>query len=357
MTEPRVAVVILNWNGKKHLQQFLPSVMASTYSNFEVVVGDNASSDGSIDFLKEEYPQIRLILNEENFGFTGGYNRVLAQVEADYYVLLNSDVEVTPNWIEPVVSLLESRDQAAAAMPRIRSWHHKQAFEHAGAAGGYIDRFGFPFCRGRIFYEVEDDEGQYDESGEIFWASGTALFIKQEYWRQSGGFDDRFFAHMEEIDLCWRLKNMGLCIFYCAESTVYHLGGGTLTYENPFKTYLNFRNNLLMISNNLSPVRAAALILSRLLFFDAIAVLRFLTEGKKKDASAVAKAHRNFLRTLFQGRAKTPKATRNTDVKPYSLTLKHSGVYAGSVVWAFFVSKKHRWTQLKRTYYKPLNQS
>ncbi|MBE7177522.1 MAG: glycosyltransferase family 2 protein [Mucilaginibacter polytrichastri] len=356
MSEPRVAIVILNWNGKQHLEQFLPSVLGSTYTNYEVVVGDNASTDGSVEFLQKNYPQIRLVINEENYGFTGGYNRVLEQVDADYFVLLNSDVEVTPGWIEPVISLLESQSHAAAAMPRIRSYHHRDAFEHAGAAGGYIDRFGFPFCRGRIFFEVEKDEGQYNQSGEVFWATGTALFIKKKFWVASGGFDERFFAHMEEIDLCWRLKNMGLCIFYCAESVVYHVGGGSLSYENPFKTYLNFRNNLLMISNNLSPLRAGALILSRLLFFDAIAFVRFLSEGKRKDASAVARAHRNFLRSLFKGRAKTPKA-EGRNAKPYSLTLKHRGVYAGSVVWAFFVSKKHKWTQLKRTYYKPLNQS
>lgn len=349
MTQPLVAIVILNWNGKKHLEQFLPSVLSSTYPNLKIIVGDNASSDGSTEFLSENYPQIEQILHDENHGFTGGYNRLLEQVNADYFILLNSDVEVTPGWIEPVIKLLEADDKAAAAMPKIRSFRNPKCFEHAGAAGGYIDRFAFPFCRGRIFFEMEEDLGQYDVSGEVFWATGTALFIKQKYWRQSGGFDERFFAHMEEIDLCWRLKNMGLKVLYCAESTVFHLGGGTLDYENPYKTYLNFRNNLLMVHNNLSALRAFGIILSRLLFFDAIALFRFYSEGKKKDAAAVAKAHRNFLRSIFKVKSQKLKAESQKH------TLKHSGVYGGSVVWAFFIGKKHRWIDLKRTYYKPLN--
>ena len=250
-TIPKVAVVILNWNGVRHLSQFLPSVVASTWANLEIVVGDNASKDGSIEFLKK-YPEIKVICNDQNYGFTGGYNKVLKQVSADYYILLNSDVEVNPGWIEPVISLMESNPLIAAAAPKIKSYAERNHFEHAGAAGGFIDSFGYPFCRGRMFYEIEEDKGQYDESGEVFWASGAALFIKKQCWDEANGFDDRFFAHMEEIDLCWRLKNMGYKIMYCAASTVYHVGGGTLNTENPLKTYLNFRNNLLLLKNNLS---------------------------------------------------------------------------------------------------------
>ncbi|WP_317169538.1 glycosyltransferase family 2 protein [Mucilaginibacter humi] len=210
-------------------------------------MGDNASTDGSVEFIQTSYPNIRVIQNDANYGFTGGYNRVLARVEADYYILLNSDVEVHPCWIEPVITLMESDPLIAVAAPKIKSYNQKNSFEHAGAAGGFIDSFGYPFCRGRIVNETEQDNGQYEQSGEIFWASGASMFIKKKYWDEAEGFDEQFFAHMEEIDLCWRLKNSGYKVMYCAQSEIFHLGGGTLTAENPFKTYLNFRNNLLLI--------------------------------------------------------------------------------------------------------------
>jgi GT2 family glycosyltransferase len=335
MNKPKVAIVILNWNGLKHLQNFLPSVIASTYPNKEIIIGDNGSTDESINFVQKHYPAISIIANDQNYGFTGGYNRILEHVEADYFILLNSDVEVTAGWIEPVINLMEADNLVAAAAPKIKSYHQKTHFEHAGAAGGFIDRYGFPFCRGRIFYEIEEDRGQYDESGEVFWASGASLFIKSGYWKDSGGFDESFFAHMEEIDLCWRLKNKGLKIMYCAESTVYHLGGGTLDKENPFKTYLNFRNNLFMMKKNLPPFRAVIVIFIRF-FLDFTALLRFLSEGKRKDALAVSKAHRNFLKNILRGK---PRNANNTSSSEKRYPGKLTGYYSKSIIWDFFVRK------------------
>ncbi|MBS7563134.1 glycosyltransferase family 2 protein [Mucilaginibacter sp. Bleaf8] len=345
---PKVAVVILNWNGLNYLQKFLPSVLASTWSNFEVIVGDNGSTDNSVEYLQSVYPdKVKLIINDQNYGFTGGYNRVLEQVEADYFVLLNSDIEVTPNWIEPIIELLQSDDLMAAAAPKIRAYNQKEAFEHAGAAGGFIDRLGYPFCRGRMFYEIEEDKGQYNQSGEIFWATGAALFIKSKYWKQSGGFDERFFAHMEEIDLCWRLKNMGLKVMYCAQSTVYHVGGGTLNAENPFKTYLNFRNNLLLLQNNLPAGKAARIITLRF-WMDLLALFRFLNEGKRKDAWAVSKAHQSFVRNLFSGKTKHGSKNKNIPSGSSSRKANLTGIYKGSIVVDFFAKKKTHFTDLKQ---------
>jgi GT2 family glycosyltransferase len=336
---PKVAVVILNWNGLKYLKQFLPSVLASTWPNLDIVMGDNASSDESVAFMRENYPSVKIIQNDKNYGFTGGYNRVLAQVEADYYILLNSDVEVTPNWIEPVIELMESDSLIAAAAPKIRSYAQKEYFEHAGAAGGFIDKHGYPFCRGRIFYELEKDNSQYEESGEVFWASGASLFIKKHIWEESGGFDEGFFAHMEEIDLCWRLKNMGYKVMYCAQSTIYHVGGGTLNAENPFKTYLNFRNNLLLIKKNL-PFWRAFYVISLRFIMDLLALLRFLMEGKRKDAWAVSRAHQSFVVSLFK-KAKGERLKAKGIAEP-----NIKGIFRGSIVWAFFVKKKTRFTDL-----------
>ncbi|MCJ8211142.1 glycosyltransferase family 2 protein [Mucilaginibacter sp. RS28] len=337
MNQPRVAVVILNWNNLNYLKQFLPGVLQSDYSNFEVIVGDNASTDSSVEFLKTEYPAVKVIINDKNYGFTGGYNRVLEQVDADYFVLLNSDIEVKPNWISPVIEMMEADQTIAAAAPKIKSYAEKNCFEHAGAAGGFIDKFGYPFCRGRIFYEVEEDHGQYNEPGEIFWASGAALFIRKNCWVEAGGFDEQFFAHMEEIDLCWRLKNMGYKVMYCPQSEVYHVGGGSLNKENPFKTYLNFRNNLLLLKKNMPAGRAAVVITLRF-WMDLLALLRFLGEGKRKDAWAVSRAHQAFIASLFRAdKFKTAKRTKAANLK---------GMYKGSLVADFFIHKKTRFTDL-----------
>ena len=341
MQTPKVAVVILNWNGLSYLRDFLPYVLASTWPNLEIVVGDNASADGSVTFLRGMFPTVRIIENDANYGFTGGYNRVLSQVDADYYILLNSDVEVSPGWIEPVIGLMQSDDKIAAAAPKIKAYTQKTHFEHAGAAGGFIDKFGYPFCRGRIFYEIEEDKGQYEKADEIFWASGAAMFIKKKCWDIAGGFDESFFAHMEEIDLCWRLKNIGYKVMYCPQSVVYHVGGGTLNAENPFKTYLNFRNNLLLIKNNL-PFWRAFVVINIRFWMDFIALLRFLSEGKRKDAWAVSKAHQNFVRKLFvKSKVKSQKLADKTKSRI-------SGTYSRSIVWDFFIGKKTKFTDLEQ---------
>ncbi len=347
-SEPKVAVVILNWNGIKHLRQFLPSVLTSSWPNLEIIVGDNASTDGSVEFIKQNYPTIWIIQNDDNYGFTGGYNRVLTQVKADYYILLNSDVEVYPGWIAPVIDLMESDPLIAVAAPKIKSFIEKDYYEHAGAAGGFIDVFGYPFCRGRMFYEIEKDDSQYEQSGEVFWASGAAMFIKKHCWDEANGFDDRFFAHMEEIDLCWRLKNKGYKVMYCAASEVFHLGGGTLNSENPFKTYLNFRNNLLLLKNNLSFWLALFIIPVRI-WMDLMAIFRFLGEGKRRDAWAVSRAHQNFVWNLFKSRkdrkSESPKEGNEISIKG-DHTLR--GMYKGSIVWDFFIKKKKHFTELNK---------
>ncbi len=241
---PHVAVVILNWNGRKFLEQFLPSVLASTYTDYSVIVADNGSTDDSIAFLAANFPQVRIINNGQNFGFAKGYNEALKLVESEYYILLNSDVEVSPGWIEPMVSLLENDAQMAACQPKILSYHNKTMFEYAGAAGGWLDKYGYPFAKGRVFDICEEDKGQYDQVEPIFWASGAALFVRSTVYHQMKGFDEYFFAHQEEIDLCWRIQLAGYTVFSCPSSVVYHVGGGTLPKGNSLKTFLNFRNNL-----------------------------------------------------------------------------------------------------------------
>ena len=243
----KIAIVILNWNGRKMLEQYLPSVLEYSCDEATVVVADNASTDDSLTFLNARYPQIQTIVLDQNYGFAEGYNRALKQVEAEYYVLLNSDVEVTPHWLSPLIAYMDSHAEVAACQPKLLSYVNKEKFEYAGASGGYLDRYGYPFCRGRLFDAVETDRGQYDDTVEVLWATGACLFIRSEdYWRV-GGLDGRFFAHCEEIDLCWRLNIVGRKVVCLSESKVYHLGGGTLPKGNPMKTFLNFRNNLTML--------------------------------------------------------------------------------------------------------------
>jgi GT2 family glycosyltransferase len=335
-TNPKVAVVILNWNGRHYLEQFLPSVVASSYPNLEICVGDNASTDDSVQFLKKHYPKIRLIQNDKNYGFAGGYNRVLAQVDAEYVVLLNSDVEVDKNWINPVIELLESNPQIAAAQPKLLSYRDKSIFEYAGAAGGFIDYLGYPFCRGRIFDTVEKDEGQYNQASEIFWASGAAFFIRKKAWDEINGFDEDFFAHMEEIDLCWRLKSRDYQIWYCPEASVYHVGGGTLAAESPFKTFLNFRNNLWMIHKNY-PAKTAFFKVFIRFFLDFVTLLKFLVEGKPKNAAAISKAHVAFLKSWKTNAAK--RQLVNPDRNTHD-------IYPRSIVWDYFIRKKKKFSDL-----------
>jgi len=334
--QPRVAVVILNWNGQQHLANFLPSVLASTYTNLSIIVGDNASTDTSVAWLQEVYPQIKVIENDKNYGFAGGYNQILAQVDADYFVLLNSDVEVTPDWIEPVVDLLEKNPYAAAAQPKILSYADKKSFEYAGAAGGFIDFLGYPFCRGRIFDTIEKDYGQYEKETEIFWASGAALFIKKEAWLLAGGFDESLFAHMEEIDLCWRLKHLGKQIWYCPAASVYHVGGGTLAAESPHKTFLNFRNNLLVLYKNL-PINKRIYIIILRFFLDFVSLIKFLADKKPKNAWAISRAHIDFLKRVWNNEVKA------TEIKGPFNTL---GLFPRSIVWQYYVRKQITYKQL-----------
>jgi GT2 family glycosyltransferase len=338
MSEPSVAVVILNWNGKDLMTRFLPSVLKSKYGNLQLIVGDNASTDGSVEFLENNYPEIRVIRNDQNYGFAEGYNRVLEKVEATYYILLNSDVEVPENWITPVIEVMEADERIAAAQPKIKWQLDKSKFEYAGAAGGFLDVNAFPFCRGRIFNVIETDLGQYNDDKEIFWASGAAFFIKSKQWQESGGLDADLFAHMEEIDLCWRLKNLGYKIVFCPDAEVYHVGGGTLNEESPYKLFLNFRNNLMIMQKNL-PFREAITGITVRMFMDFIALIQFVCKGEFKFAAAVNKAHYQFI-----------KNSRKTGAKRTGRQLaylKHTGVFRHSVVWSFFIKGLKHFNELR----------
>lgn len=338
----RVAVVILNWNGKKHLKEFLPSVLKFS-SPAKIYVIDNASSDDSVAFLQLNYPTISIIQNQENSGFAGGYNEGLKQVEEEYFILLNSDVEVTENWINPVIDLLESNSNFVAAQPIIASYLKKDYFEHAGAAGGFMDRDLYPFCRGRIFGNIEKNEGQYSTQQEIFWATGACLFIKKTAFNEVNGFDSSFFAHMEEIDLCYRLKNKGYQIFCSSSSVVYHLGGGTLNYDNPRKTYLNFRNNLFLIHKNYFDSILFFKIFRRLCL-DGIAALRFLYKGKFSHFTSVIKAHFSYyvaITRLNYARRENKKQIRFNRV----------GLYSKSILLDYFLRGKKKFSELNSSDY------
>jgi hypothetical protein len=293
----RVAVVILNYNGKKFLEEFLPNVIANTNAKLaDIVVADNASTDGSVEFMQEHFPNIRLIVNGFNGGFATGYNLALRQIEAEYYVLLNSDIEVTSHWIEPVIALMDSDPQIAACQPKILSYYEKEKFEYAGAAGGFIDRYGYPFCRGRLFQHLEEDHGQYDDACEVFWATGACMFVRSDLYLKNGGLDDSFFAHMEEIDFCWRMKNLGYKIYCCPQSKVYHIGGGTLPKSSARKTYLNFRNNLSLLYKNLPS--CVFLTLAYRVLLDWVAAFKFLFGGGLADFWAVIRAHFDFYKRI-----------------------------------------------------------
>lgn len=293
----KTAIAILNWNGRKWLEQFLPGVIHHSESA-DIYIIDNASSDDSVSYLQTCFPTVNIIQNKKNYGFAGGYNEGLKQINAEIYCLLNSDVEVTENWISPILDLFEKDETIAAIQPKILSFYNKEYFEFAGAAGGLIDNLGYPYCRGRIFDSVEKDQGQYDDESEIFWASGCAFFIRSKDFWQQNGFDVRFFAHQEEIDLCWRLINSGRKIYYTCHSKIYHVGGGTLTKENPRKTYLNFRNNLSMILKNLPFPNLLPVIFFRLCL-DGIAGIYMGIKNSPQHTIAVIKSHFSFYRESF----------------------------------------------------------
>jgi len=338
MNQPTVAIVILNWNGKAFLQQFLPSVLATDYPQLRVIVADNASTDDSILFLENEFPSVERLTLGKNWGFATGYNKALQQVEARYYVLLNSDVEVTANWLKPMIDLLETNASHAACQPKILAYHRKDHFEYAGAAGGWIDTLGYPFSRGRIFEVCEKDDGQYNHVQPIFWATGAAMVIRSEVFHQLGGFDDYLFAHQEEIDLCWRAQLAGYSVFCCPQSVVYHVGGGTLPRGASRKTFLNFRNNAIIMAKNL-PLAESLWKMPLRLVLDWVSALKMLAGGDGGFFKSVIKAHGAFLYWLVFAKKKKAGLRRRS-------LESLEGVYRGSIVWEHFIKKKDRFSQV-----------
>lgn len=341
-----VSIVILNWNGRQHLEKFLPFLLQHTgLPDAEIVVADNGSTDDSLDFLKREYSRIRIIELDKNYGFSGGYNRAFEQLDSKYMLLLNSDIEVCEGWLEPMIELMETDESIAACTPKLLDYKQRTHFEYAGAAGGYIDKYGYPFCRGRIFDQVEEDRGQYDQAADIFWGSGACLMVRADLYRESGGLDELFFAHMEEIDLCWRLQQMGYRIRYVPGSKVYHVGGATLQQGNPHKTFLNFRNNLLLLYKNLPAAGRGKIFLIRKVL-DGISALRFLLRGAFRDFWAVFRAHVAFygMKSSYKG---IKKKNNSGD---YGVIV--GGIYPGSIVADFFLKKKRRYSELDQSFSK-----
>ncbi len=334
--QPTVAIVILNYNGQQYLKQFLPAVLASSYANKRIIVADNASTDNSLAFLRQCYPTIEVLVNQQNDGFAGGYNWALSQIQSDYYVLLNSDVEVTTNWIEPIIELMENNKQIAACQPKLLAYNNKHSFEYAGASGGWIDSLGYPLSRGRIFDVLEKDNGQYDTTEPIFWASGAAMFVRSAIYHQLGGLDAYFFAHQEEIDLCWRMQLAGYNIMVCPKSVVYHVGAGTLP-RGGRKVFLNFRNNLLMLAKNL-PLKEKIYKLPFRYLLDAVSAWKGLLHGDAYFFIAIVKAHFTVCYLLLKGYSK-----RQLPKKPLKSL---QGVYAGSVVWQHFIKHKTKFTEI-----------
>ncbi len=320
----KFAIVILNWNGEALLERYLPLVVQYS-GNADIYVADNASTDGSVAFVKKNYPSVNLIQNSSNYGFAKGYNDALKQVDADIYCLLNSDVEVTPGWLEPIKEAFLKIPDASIIQPKILDLLRRDYFEYAGAAGGFLDQFGYPFCRGRIFQTIEKDEGQYDDTTEVFWATGASMFVKSDVFHDLGGFDEDYFAHQEEVDLCWRAQNKGLKVYCVGGSYVYHLGGSTLSNMNPKKTFLNFRNSLYSITKNLPRKKAFPIIIVRL-FLDGIAAIRFILQLKPVHCLAIIKAHLSYYRHFGKMYKKREKAN--------FITMYH---ITKSIVWSYFV--------------------
>ena len=331
----KTAIVILNWNGQKLLEKFLPSVVNFSSELAEIYVADNASTDASIKYVKEFYPSIKIIENTTNGGYAKGYNDALAAVEADIYCLLNSDVEVTKDWLNPVLNVFKKEKETAIIQPKLLDFKDKNKFEYAGAAGGFLDLFGYPYCRGRIFNNLEIDNWQFNETSDIFWASGACLFIRSEIYHQLEGFDEDYFAHQEEIDLCWRTQHIGYNVRYVGTSTVFHVGGATLLENNPQKTYLNFRNSLLNVVKNVPKKWFLLIIISRLIL-DGIAGVKFLIELKPIHTFAVLRAHISLYKNFFKFLRKRKKIQKK---KNYNL---HT-----SVVWQYFVLGRKKFEDLK----------
>ena len=336
----KTAIVILNWNGLEFLKKFLPSVIKySELPETKVIVADNKSEDDSVVWLKSSFPQVQIIELDKNYGFAGGYKKALLKIEATYFVLLNSDVEVTEGWLEPIVSYMDKNSDVAACQPKILSFYNRESFEYAGAAGGFIDKFGYPFCRGRIFNSVEKDKGQYDDYKDIFWASGACITIRVSAYTRCSGLDEDFFAHMEEIDLCWRFLNSGYRISYIPESVIYHVGGGTLPYDSVHKTYLNFRNNLFLLYKNLPDDKLFTTLFIRK-SLDGISALMFLLSGNPGNFMAVVKAHIDYYKA--GKRLKQKRKETNTKVSDITSSL----ILNKSIVFQFYILGRKRWTSL-----------
>jgi GT2 family glycosyltransferase len=336
----KTAIVILNWNGLGFLKMFLEIVIKNSVDNDTIVcVADNGSTDGSPEWVAENFSQVKLILLDKNYGFAGGYNLALNQIDAKYYVLLNSDIEVTEKWLLPLVSLMDNNPDVASCQPKILSYYHKDQFEHAGAAGCFIDKYGYPFCRGRVINIVEKDFGQYDSPIDMFWSSGACMIVQSEAWKKCGGFDTDFFAHMEEIDLCWRFNKAGYRVCFLPDSVIYHIGGGTLPYTSPFKTYLNFRNSLFLLYKNLPDNK-----LDRILFIrrmlDGLAAIYFLLQGSFRSAGAVWQAHMDYYKAIDKLRKK------RSDIKRLEVTNSDNLILNKSVVFEFYIKGNKTYTSL-----------
>lgn len=336
----KLSIVILNWNGRGMLESFLPTLIRnSSMDGVSLVVADNSSTDGSIEMLREDFPSVRVILLDQNYGFAEGYNRALSQIESEYYMLLNSDVEVTEGWLPPLLQYMDAHPETSACQPKLRDYKKKGFFEYAGGAGGYMDKWGYVFCRGRIFDTIEQDNGQYDSIAEVFWATGAALMIRtSDYWK-AGGFDDRFFAHQEEIDLCWRLRSRGRSIVCIPDSVVYHVGGATLNKSNPFKTFLNFRNNLLMLYKNLPEDKLRKVMFIRF-WLDMLAMTVFLLKLDFKDSSAVIRARREFQRIKHEFDEKRKANLGETVSKTIPERVNFS------ILWHYHVKRKKCFSDL-----------
>jgi GT2 family glycosyltransferase len=331
----KVAIVILNWNGTQLLEQFLPAMIKYTGNCAEIYIADNASTDNSVEFIKANYPQVKIVQNTSNGGYAKGYNDALQHIDADVYALVNSDIEVTDNWIKPIINEFKVSENTAIIQPKILDFKNKNRFEYAGAGGGFVDFYGYPYCRGRIFSNLENDTQQYNDTTEIFWASGACFFIRSKVYHQLGGFDEQYFAHQEEIDLCWRVQNLDYTIKYVGASIVYHVGGATLHEASPKKTFLNFRNSLFSITKNISKRYVFIVILSRL-FLDGLAGTKFIFELKPLHTWAIIKAHFSFywyLPLMLKKRSKIP---------PKKTTYYHSK----SIVWQHFVLGRNTFKQI-----------
>ncbi|MBL7903372.1 MAG: glycosyltransferase family 2 protein [Bacteroidia bacterium] len=344
MPETKVAVVILNYNGKHHLQNFLPSVVEFSQGH-AIYIADNCSTDDSVSFIKNTYPEIQLLINPKNLGYAEGYNQALKHIHSEYYILLNSDVEVSPGWITTLLEAMENNPKAGACQPKLLDYRNRDFFEYAGACGGYIDSLGYPFCRGRLFDQLEQDKAQYNTSVEIFWASGACIMVRAEVFHRAGGLDGDFFAHMEEIDLCWRIKNLGYSILVEPRSRVYHLGGGTLEKQSTKKTYLNFRNNISTLFKNEKGFKLLYKIPLRLIL-DGIAGIKFLFSGQLGHTIAVLKAHFHFY-TWIPSLIKKRRHIRAQPGFRYSKT----GVYRGSIVFEYYVLGRKTFSGLKQGFF------